>query len=108
MVDQDAFDPHLPESAEFRLIRRACRKIAPLWPLKHFVAVNPFLGFSGQGFAATCSTIQRVTGANLLMPRNFYREALASGSISDRRVARLSSSCRFSSSTTASTSSSAD
>lgn len=36
-------------------IARACEKIAPLWPLKHFVAVNPFLGFSGQSFATTCA-----------------------------------------------------
>ena len=27
-------------------IAAACKKIAPLWPLKHFVAVNPFLGFA--------------------------------------------------------------
>lgn len=33
-------------SAMGTAITRACGKIAPLWPLKHFVAVNPFLGFS--------------------------------------------------------------
>src|SRR3546814_4808031 len=39
-------------------IAQACDKIAPLWPLKHFVAVNPFLGFSDQSFAATCATLR--------------------------------------------------
>ncbi|WP_291863746.1 DUF2309 domain-containing protein [Bradyrhizobium sp.] len=65
-------------------IDRACSKIAPLWPLKHFVAVNPFLGFSDRSFAATCATLRRVAGLDMLMPRAFYREALATGSIEDR------------------------
>ena len=70
-----------------RAIDTACQQIAPLWPLKHFVAVNPFLGFSGQTFAATCSTMRRITGAHMLMPRSFYREALASGRIDDTDLA---------------------
>ncbi len=68
-------------------IAQACGKIAPLWPLKHFVAVNPFLGFSRQSFAATCATLRRVARANMLMPRVFYREALASGLMVDGDLA---------------------
>lgn len=68
-------------------IDRACGRIAPLWPLKHFVAVNPFLGFSGQGFGATCATMKRVAGVDMLMPRAFYRDALAAGRIEDRDLA---------------------
>jgi len=69
-------------------IEAACRKIAPLWPLKHFVAVNPFLGFSGQSFAATCATLKRVARVNMLMPRSFYREALQSGFIEDQDLGK--------------------
>ena len=65
-------------------IAAACRRIAPLWPLKHFVAVNPFLGFSGQTFAATCTTMRRVARIDMLMPRAFYRDALATGAIEDQ------------------------
>jgi hypothetical protein len=61
----------------------ACRKIAPLWPLKHFVAVNPFLGFTDRSFAATCATMRRVARVDMLMPRSFYRAALADGTIED-------------------------
>ena len=68
-------------------IDSACQRIAPLWPLRHFVAVNPFLGFSGQGFMQTCATLRRVTGARMLMPRRFYRDALASGRIDDADLA---------------------
>ncbi|KAA2244069.1 YbcC family protein [Salinarimonas soli] len=74
MVDRPALDA---------AIRGACRKIAPLWPLKHFVAVNPFLGFTNQSFAATCATLRRVAGVDMLMPRAFYREAIAAGAIDD-------------------------
>jgi uncharacterized protein YbcC (UPF0753/DUF2309 family) len=65
-------------------IAAACRRIAPLWPLKYFVAVNPFLGFSHRTFHATCTTMRRVARIDMLMPRSFYRQALADGVIEDR------------------------
>lgn len=68
-------------------IAGACQRIAPLWPLKHFVAVNPFLGFTGQSFAATTATMRRVAKVDMLMPRAFYREALAAGVITDTHIA---------------------
>jgi uncharacterized protein YbcC (UPF0753/DUF2309 family) len=66
----------------------ACGRIAPLWPLKNFVAVNPFLGFAGQSFTATCSTLHRVGRVQMLMPRAFYREARARGTIEPGDVER--------------------
>ena len=68
-------------------IAEACQRIAPLWPLKHFVAVNPYLGFSGQSFAATTATLRRVAKVDMLMPRAFYRKALADGIITDAHIA---------------------
>jgi uncharacterized protein YbcC (UPF0753/DUF2309 family) len=65
-------------------IAMACERIAPLWPLKHFVAVNPFLGFTAQRFDETCATLRRVTGTDMLMPRAFYRQALDDGVIADK------------------------
>jgi uncharacterized protein YbcC (UPF0753/DUF2309 family) len=64
-------------------IAAACDRIAPLWPLRHFVAVNPFLGFTDRSFGAACATLRRVAKADMLMPRAFYREAVASGFIDD-------------------------
>jgi len=69
------------------LVDAACNKIAPLWPLKHFVAVNPFLGFSAHSFAETCATLRRVARTDMLMPRGFYREALAAGVVDDSDLA---------------------
>jgi len=67
-------------------IEAACGRIAPLWPLKNFVAVNPFLGFAAQTFHATCTQMRRVARIDLLMPRAFYRQALAAGTIEERDV----------------------
>jgi hypothetical protein len=64
-------------------IAGACARIAPLWPLKHFVAVNPFLGFVGRTFHATCAALHRVARVEMLMPRDFYRRAIAEGTIAD-------------------------
>ena len=64
-------------------IDAACRKIAPLWPLKHFVAVNPFLGFADRSFAETSAILRRIARIDMLAPHAFYREAIASGVIDD-------------------------
>ncbi|TWA92559.1 YbcC family protein [Bradyrhizobium stylosanthis] len=64
-------------------IAAACARVAPLWPLKNFVAVNPFLGFASQSFAATAATFERVVRTRILMPRVFYRQALEQGRIDD-------------------------
>ena len=64
-----------------RYIDVACGRIAPLWPLKHFIAVNPFFGMSDHSFQDASDTLARITGSNLYMPRDYYREQLAIGRI---------------------------
>lgn len=73
-------DPHL---AVRSAVEVACRRIAPVWPLKNFVAVNPFLGFTGQPFGETCAIFDRVARTSMLMPRSFYARAIADGVIDD-------------------------
>jgi len=68
-------------------ITRACGRVAPLWPLKHFVAVNPFLGFADQSFAKTCQTFLRVAHTEMVMPASFYAARLEDGTITDRDLA---------------------
>ncbi len=63
---------------------RACARIAPLWPLKHFVAVNPFLGLTDRSFADACVLIQRITEGGMLMSPSFYLRELARGRITDQ------------------------
>ncbi|MGD8547243.1 MAG: DUF2309 domain-containing protein [Thiohalophilus sp.] len=63
-------------------IDSACSRIAPLWPLKHFVAVNPFFGLSDKTFQDASDTLARILGHGIYMSRDYYREQLKSGRIS--------------------------
>jgi uncharacterized protein YbcC (UPF0753/DUF2309 family)/NADH:ubiquinone oxidoreductase subunit 5 (subunit L)/multisubunit Na+/H+ antiporter MnhA subunit len=62
-------------------VSRVTKGFAPVWPLEHFVAVNPFLGLAERSFADAAQTMARVAGARMTMPRPFYAEALTSGRI---------------------------
>ena len=62
-------------------IDSASSKIAPLWPLSHFVAVNPFLGFADHDFALTAEAHKRVQGSDLVMPITWFKEKFESGDV---------------------------
>lgn len=62
---------------------RAARAIPPLWPLESSVAVNPFLGQTGEPLAMAAARLRRVAGAAVTMPRAWYAERIASGELSD-------------------------
>jgi uncharacterized protein YbcC (UPF0753/DUF2309 family) len=62
-------------------IAAACERIAPLWPLDRFVAVNPFHGLRDLPFQEAAAMLHRVAGARLYMPRAYYRELIAAGRI---------------------------
>ncbi|MGB5696936.1 MAG: DUF2309 domain-containing protein [Polyangiales bacterium] len=66
------------------VLTTARTRIAPLWPLQHFVAVNPFLGLSSERFEEACATMRRVAGADMLMSRAYYRTLLTEGRMTDR------------------------
>ncbi len=70
-----------------RAVAAACARIAPLWPLEHFVAVNPFLGYTGERFESAAASLARVTGARLYMPRAFYAAEIAAGRVVDADLA---------------------
>lgn len=59
----------------------ALRRIPPLWSLRHFVAVNPFVGLSDQPFGLACELLQRNVGAAPLQSAADYRRAWQDGSI---------------------------
>lgn len=75
-------DAHIEAAAA-----RACRRIAPLWPLRNFVAVNPFLGLADQPFATAARVMAQRAGARLTAPRAVYAAAIADGQITDRDLA---------------------
>ena len=78
---------HSPSSlvdlaAHRKAANAAARAIPPLWPLASSVAVNPFLGQTGEGLAAVGARLARVGGIAVTMPRRWYLDQIASGAIS--------------------------
>ncbi len=61
----------------------ACRRIPPLWPLKNFVAVNPFVGLSDRHFVEAAQLIQKTGHGEMLMPAGYYRQKIARGLIAE-------------------------
>jgi len=64
-------------------VDRAGRRIAPLWPLQHFVAVNPYLGLLEQSFESAAQTLGRRAGAAMTASRAFYAEMISNGRITE-------------------------
>jgi len=85
--DHNAPEPALSaggDTASTRLaarIQAACERIAPVWPLDRFVAVNPFHGLRDQSFPEAAAILERVAGARLYAPRTELRAAFESGQI---------------------------
>lgn len=46
-------------------MRDACNRVAPLWPLQHFVAVNPFVGMAESTFQDTAARMSRIAHGSL-------------------------------------------
>lgn len=80
-IHSRADDPQL-----LAAIDAACGRIAPTWPLDQFIAVNPWWGYVDQPIAQAGAMLAATSGARMLMPRAWYREAFASGSYTERHV----------------------
>jgi len=74
-------------------IDAACNRIAPVWPLDRFVAVNPFHGLRDQDFEQAAETMRRIAGARMYMPRSYYREHIDSGRITDADLTEAAARC---------------
>ena len=60
---------------------KALARIAPLWPLSRFVAVNPFVGMTEMPFTQAASVLVRNAGTPLALPPSYYRELLTAGKV---------------------------
>jgi len=67
-------------------VRRACAKIAPTWPLDRFIAVNPFWAMIEWPLPEVAAKLQALSGAQLLAPRAWYREAYREGRLNDQHL----------------------
>lgn len=62
---------------------RAARAIPPVWPLSSSVAVNPYLGQTGEDLARVAARLARAAGTPVTMPRTYYLEQIRTGIITD-------------------------
>jgi uncharacterized protein YbcC (UPF0753/DUF2309 family) len=69
-------------------IDAACARIAPTWPLDRFIAVNPFWELTDRPIAEVASELRALSGAQLLPPREWFREAWRSGRLTEDHLAR--------------------
>ena len=67
---------------------KALSRIAPLWPLSRFVAVNPFVGLSGMPFAEAAGVLARNAVTPLALPPCFYRDLHEAGKITAEDLRR--------------------
>ncbi len=65
----------------------AARAIPPAFPLEATVAVNPFLGQTGEDLATASARLARVAGVRLTRPRADFAAEVTSGAITDEDLA---------------------
>ena len=70
-------------AALIKAAEAAARAIPPAFPLSATVAVNPFLGQTGEDFATAAARLARVAGVPLTRSRKDYAAKIASGEITD-------------------------
>lgn len=56
-------------------IDQSIQKVAPLWPLQRFVAVNPYMGVADMPFVRGLVYLEKTGGIRPALPISFYLEA---------------------------------
>ena len=62
-------------------LAKSCKRVAPAWPLKNVVAVNPYLGFANTSFSETARILKRRGNINMTMPLKYYKQQITEGKI---------------------------
>lgn len=74
---------HLSETGESFAIHNALTavqmRIAPVWPLRDYVAVNPYMGYATQEFLSARHILKTVSDVELLMSCDYYRQQFETG-----------------------------
>ena len=81
-LEEDILEKYpINDDALLDILREACKKIAPVWPLENFVAVNPYLGLSEQKFENAAQRLTSAAGIQMTLPVSFYRNKMVEGKI---------------------------
>jgi uncharacterized protein YbcC (UPF0753/DUF2309 family) len=71
----------------------AARAIPPAFPLSATVAVNPFLGQTGEDLATAAARLSRVAGVAIIRPRSEFAAEVEAGRITDDDLAAALLAC---------------
>jgi len=80
-------------AGSLRAAMAAARATPPAFPLEATVAVNPFLGQTGESLAMAAARLERVAGIRLTLPRAVFAAALAEGRITEADLAAAFAAC---------------
>lgn len=69
-------------------LRRAAKKIAPVWPLESFVAVNPYLGLADRSFDNAAHELAVAGGVQMTLPVSFFLEKMEEEQLRREHIAR--------------------
>ncbi|TWB36444.1 YbcC family protein [Nitrospirillum pindoramense] len=82
-----------PAKALFAAAEAAMRAVPPAFPLDATVAVNPFLGQTGEDLAHAAARLARVAGVRLTRSREDYAAMIAAGEITAGDLAAALAAC---------------
>ncbi|GCC52750.1 DUF2309 domain-containing protein [Chryseotalea sanaruensis] len=69
-----------PETLVAKL-KGATKKIAPVWPLENFVAVNPYLGLTNKSFEIAAKDLAAAGAVQMTLPLSFYLKKVKEGKL---------------------------
>lgn len=77
------------------VVAKVCKRIPPLWDLRNYVAVNPFLGFTDRPLDESARLIHNGLGANVLPEVAYYRARWAKGDFGPAHLESAAQRCGY-------------
>ncbi|MCG9873342.1 MAG: DUF2309 domain-containing protein [Leptospiraceae bacterium] len=68
------------------ILNKACKKIAPVWPLESFVAVNPYFGMTEMSFEDVAARLSKLANIKMALPLQYYLNAYKDGKITNQDI----------------------
>ena len=68
--------------------------VPPLWPLRDYVAVNPFLGLSTKSFLDARQLLCSVRNCDMLMSRSYFQSLLEDNAVTQADITEALQQCR--------------
>lgn len=72
-----------------KCMKTAGKKIAPVWPLENFVAVNPYLGFTEKRFEQVAHELATAGDIQMTLPSSFYLKKIEEGSLKKEDILQV-------------------